>query len=79
MIRFSVLNRCIYPLKGGSDCRSRCLQVEIYNCQIRDVLACALGTSRDTGKRTRPSDSARQIGLSTPSRDVLIVDQGVCR
>ena len=46
---------------------------------LGDDFASTLGTRRGTGEWTRPADLARQIGLSTPSRDVLIVNQGVSR
>ena len=51
----------------------------LKNHDIGDVFASALGTSRDTWKLTRSAYLAPRIGLSTPSRDVLIVDQGVSR
>ena len=46
---------------------------------LGDDFASTLGTRRGTGKWTTPADSARQIGLFNPSRDILIVNQGVSR
>ena len=36
-------------------------------------------TRARTSKQTTPSDSPHRIGPSTHSKDVLIVDEGVCR
>ena len=49
------------------------------NRDFRNVFAFTLTTSRDMAKRTPPFDSTHQIGVSTFSREVLTVDQGVCR
>ena len=49
------------------------------NCDLRNVFASVLATSRDMAKRTPPFDSAHKIGVSTFSREVLTVHQGVCR
>ena len=48
------------------------------NREIGDVFASGLGTSRDTAEWTPTFDSAHQRGLSTPSKGVLTVDEGVC-
>ena len=57
-------------MPGGRD-------LKIVN--LGDDFASTWGTRRGTGKWMKPADLARQIGLSTPSRDVLIVNQGVSR
>src|SRR5439155_9752288 len=48
------------------------------NGRIGNVFASALRTSRDTAKRMVRLDSAHRIGVSTLSRGVLNVDEGVC-
>ena len=46
---------------------------------IGDVFASGLGTRRAMAKRTPGLDSAHQIGPSTHLKEVLTVDEGVCR
>ena len=48
-------------------------------CGIWDVFNYCGRTRRDTAKLTTALDSARLIGVSTLSKDVLTVDEGVCR
>src|SRR5436190_16635162 len=49
------------------------------NGRIRNVFASTGETRRDRAKRMVRLDSARRIGVSTLSRGVLIVDEGVWR
>ena len=51
----------------------------LKNRGIGDVLASTLGTRGDTRKWMVPFDSAHPIRVSTFSREVLTVKQGVCR
>src|SRR5436190_3961006 len=51
----------------------------LEECQIGDVFASPLGTSGDTGKWMVPLDSAHQTGASILLREVLAVEEGVCR
>ena len=48
------------------------------NGRIGNVFASASRTSRDTAKGMVRLDSAHRIGVSTLSRGVLNVDEGVC-
>ena len=48
------------------------------NGRIGNVFASTGETSRDRAKRMVLLDSAHRIGVSTLSRDVLNVDEGVC-
>ena len=48
------------------------------NCEIWYVFDCWRRTRQDTVKRTPPFDSAHQIGIFTPSTEILTIDQVVC-
>src|SRR5213083_367326 len=52
--------------------------MEVKNRQIGHVVHYTSTTRPRTFKRTTVLKSARQIGVSTISKDVLTVDEGVC-
>ena len=47
-------------------------------CDFGNVFAYICRTSGDTVKQMVPFDSAHQIGLTMPLKEVLTVDEGVC-
>ena len=59
---------------GQGVCRWR-----FKNRDLGNIFASILGTRRDTGKWMVPLDSAHRIRVSTLSREVLTVEERVCR
>ena len=72
-IGVSILSGSVLNVDQGV-CRWR-----FKNREIGDVFNYCGRTRRDTAKRTTALDSARLIGVSTLSKDVPTVDEGVCR
>ena len=47
-------------------------------CGILDVFDDSERVNEDTGKRTRPADSASQVGLPTLWKEPLMATEGIC-
>jgi len=47
-------------------------------CGILDVFDDSERVNEDTGKRTRPADSARQVGLTTLWTEPSMATEGIC-
>ena len=78
-IWFSVSNRSIYLLGGVLTVDQGVCRWRFKNREIGDVFNYCWRTRRDAAKRTTALDSAHWIDVSTLSKDVLTVDEGVCR
>ena len=78
-IGFSTLNRSRNHLHWRSNCRWRGPWLVFKNRKVGYTFDGTRRTSRDTWEWMAPFDSAHQIGVYTFSRQVLTIDQGVCR